>query len=482
VPFYALASLLFGVNRLELSLVPAALAASVIVVGILLAADGRRRAAGVVACLMVLAYLALPIHALARFFLSGGSHVGAVLWTLIAFYALRRGRWGIGVAIAACSLAVGMLGDLLTLAYGTAPLFLAGILEIVRSRTLRSGLPAVTAAAAAGVLTVVIRAIADAIGTFAIGRANRLATLHQAELNVRHLYGVGGELVGLHTAVFGSGGVPSWLAEVHVVGAVALIAAFLIYFIRLVAGVVAGGSAGPSSRRGVQTPSAPPGVGRSLADRLSRWWLPEASGSHMEDMLLLGSLGVVASYMALASTNNPDFARYLTAWVVFVVILAAREVSRAWEMVASKERRRGIALAGLAIGLCFTAGFGYTLTTPVGQPRAAAIAHWLEAHHLTNGVGAYWASNIVTVDSGGAVRVRPVAALGGTLRRYGRESSAAWYSGQKFSFVVYSTSAPAGGVTKATAAATCGQLAFTHSVDGYVVFVCRDPFSISPSI
>jgi hypothetical protein len=481
VPFYALGSMLFGVNRLELSLVPAALAASVIVVGILLAADGRRRAAGIVACLTVLGYLALPIHPLARFFLSGGSHVGAVLWTLIAFYALRRGRWGIGVALAACSLTVGMLGDLLTLAYGTAPLFLAGILDMMRRRTVRSGLPAVSAAAAAGLLTVVIRRIADAIGTFGIGTANRLATLHQAESNLRHLYSVGGELVGLHSALFGTGGVPSWLADVHVAGAVVLVAVFLLYLVRLLVGVAAGAPAGPPLHEvGRHTSSAPPDAGRPPADPPSHWWMSDTSSWHLEGMLVLGSLGVASSYVALASTNNPDFARYLTASVIFVVILAARAVGRLWESMASNGLRRGVAAVGLAVGLCFAAGFGYSLTTFVGQPRAAALANWLEAHHLTNGVGAYWASNIVTVDSGGAVRVRPVVAVGGQLRRYGRESSAAWYGSETFSFVVYSTSAPTGGVTKAIATAACGQLASTDFVSGYVVFVCRDSFSLSP--
>ncbi len=480
VPFYGVASLFVGVNRLELTLVPAAIGAFVVGVAILISADGRRRAAASLAGAAVLAFLALPVHALARFTLVGGAHVGALLWSLIAFYALRKGRWGIGVIVAALSLALGMLGDLLTVAYGTAPVLLAGVLAMLRCRSSRSGLPAVTAAVGAVFLARSIRALADLVGTFSIGGANALATRHQIVSNLRHMFTIGGALLGVHNA-YGTGGAPSWLQETHIAGAVLVVACALLYVVRLLAGLALGPSRAlrPSATTTRPSDYAQPALQPGW--RSTRWWQPEPSGWQVEDMLFVGAIGGIASYVMLASSNNLAFARYLTAAVVFLVVLAARTIGRGWDDAGGTKLRTGFTAAALALVVLFAADFTYTLTSRVSSQPAVAFARWLETRHLTNGVGAYWASNIVTVASGDAVHVRPVKAIDGKLRRYGRESTAAWYTGQEFSFVVYNRSQPAGGVSTKTAIAACGPLAETVTVDGYVVFVCLRPFTISAS-
>jgi hypothetical protein len=465
VPFYGVASLLVGLNRLQLTLVPAVIGACVVGAGVLIGSHGRRLAGGVVAGATVVVVLGLPVHALARFMLVGGAHVGALLWALIAFYALRNGRWGVGIVVAACSLALGMLGDLLTLAYGTAPVLVAGVFAMLRCRSVRTGLPAVTAAAGACLLALAIRALATVIGTFSIGGANALATLHQAESNLRHVYSLGGSLLGARTAAYGTGGAPAWLSGTHLVAAVVIVLAALLYLVRLVAGL-AGGQAGAGGRPD-RCPSA--------------WWQPEPAAWTLDDMLFAGVIAGTGSYVALSTTSNLAFARYLTAAVVFAVVLAARAAGRAWDDCDGTRVRTAFAVAGAALIASFAAGFGYTVSARVPPQPAVAFAGWLEAHHLTNGVGAYWASNIVTVSSGDDVRVRPVKAIGGKLRRYGRESTGAWYSGEQFTFVVYNRGQPTGGVSSKTATAACGPLAETDAVDGYVVYVCVHPFTISPT-
>jgi hypothetical protein len=83
--------------------------------------------------------------------------------------------------------------------------------------------------------------------------------------------------------------------------------------------------------------------------------------------------------------------------------------------------------AGLASALAagYLASLGYAAAQPSAPPANEQLAAFLAAHHLTDGVGGYWQSSIVTVDSDGAVSVRAVWA--DTLRPYPWESKAAWF-------------------------------------------------------
>jgi hypothetical protein len=83
-------------------------------------------------------------------------------------------------------------------------------------------------------------------------------------------------------------------------------------------------------------------------------------------------------------------------------------------------------LAGVLAGYALALGYG------VAQPSAAAdgeypVVGWLEAHHLSTGLGTYTESNLITLDSGGRVAVRTVSwwPSGAVPRAY--ESEASWY-------------------------------------------------------
>ncbi|MGA3215792.1 MAG: hypothetical protein ABSD97_08920 [Acidimicrobiales bacterium] len=96
VPVYAVAVLVGGVHHQLMNLVPAIVAAVVVAVGAWIAYRGHTRWAGVIAAGTVVAILGLPTHALAGYFLLGPLHVTTTLWCLLAFVALRRGRFGWG--------------------------------------------------------------------------------------------------------------------------------------------------------------------------------------------------------------------------------------------------------------------------------------------------------------------------------------------------------------------------------------------------
>jgi hypothetical protein len=58
---------------------------------------------------------------------------------------------------------------------------------------------------------------------------------------------------------------------------------------------------------------------------------------------------------------------------------------------------------------CYAIGLGYGMAQPARFDSEQPVVGWLEAHHLTTGLGTYAESNIVTLDSGGRVAVRTVA-------------------------------------------------------------------------
>ena len=74
---------------------------------------------------------------------------------------------------------------------------------------------------------------------------------------------------------------------------------------------------------------------------------------------------------------------------------------------------------------------------PAAPPDGTQVASWLEAHHLRYGLGGYWQSSIVTVDTGGQVKVRAVVGIT-TMGPYLWLAKASWYdpAAQQANFVV----------------------------------------------
>jgi hypothetical protein len=88
---------------------------------------------------------------------------------------------------------------------------------------------------------------------------------------------------------------------------------------------------------------------------------------------------------------------------------AARRAGAHRRLAASGRRSLTAAVAvvaGAAVLAGYAAGLGYELTRPSAAPQYLKLASWLAAHHLTDGLAAYWVSSSVTVESAGAVTVR----------------------------------------------------------------------------
>lgn len=199
-------------------------------------------------------------------------------------------------------------------------------------------------------------------------------------------------------------------------------------------------------------------------------------------MLVFGVFGSTASYMALAITPHGAFGRYLIGAVIFLVVLAGRAVARTWAHARARLVRHALGAAAAAMTLCFAAGVGYLVSGLSPANPAASLANWLGAHGLTSGVGAYWDATITTVESGGKVEVRPVIAdPNGRLVRYTRESTAAWYTKQRFQFLVFEPALIWNGVDLQTAAATFGPPSRIFHVGGYEILVWHRALTMAPS-
>jgi len=137
-----------GTHPALLLVVPAIVAGLVVLTGVRLARRGLEGAAAWAGAALVVAVPALPAHALASQFLVGPWHQTTILVALAAFVALRRGRFGPGWVAAVVLLTAGMLGDLMMVAYATAPIALGGLVAMLRRRSLRAGLAPLAAGAA----------------------------------------------------------------------------------------------------------------------------------------------------------------------------------------------------------------------------------------------------------------------------------------------------------------------------------------------
>lgn len=443
VPFYVLGVAVFGVSPVLLSVVPALVATLVVLLGVALALEGHRGLAAWAGGLVVVAVLGLPGPFLTNFLLRGGTHIGTTLWCLVAFTALRRGRFGWAWAAGLVILAVATLGDLQTLFLGAVPVTLGGFAAIARRREWRAGLPAISAGALSAVLALLLRTVLVALGTFTTGPANHgLATQSQAVANLLNGLLWAGRLLGLVSTA-----APVWLQGVHVLAALVLAGALIVTLTEFFRGLVGG---------------------RRLSLATERW--------RLDDLLLLAVACDACVFVALTVESDNGYARYLVPGLIFAVILTGRVVAQLVNVRQRSPHRvpvsaRGVVGGCLMVALLFAAGMSFNLRGPLPSSPTASLRQFLSAHGLHRGIGDYWDASTVTVDSKNEIRVRPVIALDGKIVRYQRMSAGRWYRYRNFQFLVFNAVAPWGGVDAASATETFGAPRRTYRVGQLEVLV-----------
>jgi hypothetical protein len=211
------------------------------------------------------------------------------------------------------------------------------------------------------------------------------------------------------------------------------------------------------------------GVGLAVAGFLAAARRFARRGALVESVLVAGIVIDLAAYLAGVQAVNIASTREIAPVLPFAAVLAGRRLA-----VPCPARRLWL-VAALAL---YAAGLGYAAAQPPAAPQYADLAGWLRAHHLAAGLSGYHQANIVTLETGGAVTLRPVApGPGGHLAAYAWNSSAAWYgpAAPAATFLVLAAPGAPGssGITAARAAATFGPPARTYRYRGCAILVWR---------
>jgi hypothetical protein len=81
----------------------------------------------------------------------------------------------------------------------------------------------------------------------------------------------------------------------------------------------------------------------------------------------------------------------------------------------------------VAVFACYAAALGYgAAQSPVADSEAAVLP-FLEAHHLTSGLGQYPEANLLVLESGGRIAIRDVSWQSDVDALRAFENKAAWH-------------------------------------------------------
>jgi hypothetical protein len=114
--------------------------------------------------------------------------------------------------------------------------------------------------------------------------------------------------------------------------------------------------------------------------------------------------------------DTREIAAVLPFGAVLAGRLLARTLARAW-------LRR--VLAGVLA--CYAVALGYSAVQLSAAETEQPVVGWLEAHHLSTGLGTYAEANLITLDSGGRVAIRTVTWWLPRAVPRAYESEASWY-------------------------------------------------------
>ena len=468
-PMYAVAVAIAGVRPQLLHLVPAVAAALVVALGAGIAREGRKGSAGWLASGTVVVLLGLPAAAFAEVSLFGGDHAVTTLWCLIALVALRKLRFGAGFAVAVAFLAAGLLGDLLTVAIGIVPIALAGLVMVIRARRFRAGSVPMVAAISSVLVAGAVHELSKLVGTYTIGPANPRAPIHQMVANLWHAAVYGSEMMGLGYRSMGTSRIPPALQVAHSVGVLLIAGAVVVWTGSILRSIF---SRRPRFRGGRPRVFWAPGTVQDPG-RDGAFWLDSA--------LTFGFFGSIVEYVVLASVPSPPVARYLVPCVVFGAVLAGRSVGRVVGSIDAPWLLASVLVVALAVTAGDATSFAGTISEPLPYQPATKLVSYLERHSLHRGIGDYWSSSDVTVQSSDEVKVRAVVAIQGTehLARYMRQSSSTWFR-PGFQFLVYDTANPWGNVNAKSAAVSFGPPSQAVAVGPYVVLRWAHLLRVSP--
>ncbi len=415
LPQYALLEIIFGMYVNTAHIAAAMTYTLAVLLAVLVARGGFTSRAAVVrtaiaAGIVLAPQLGIGVSAL---LLSVG-HIGTAVPVLLILLFLDRApqRWYVPL-LTALGLAWVLIADQLVLIVGVIPLALVCASRViegaVRERSLSRGararwyeLSLIAAAGVAAGLAWVAERVLRALGGYILSPIPFKFTLHDIPASLHDLWAVpqifGADYRGLTGAVF-------VIAVLHLISVVLVILAVL-----LVAWRFFGGASLVDQVLAV-----------AIVANVALFVLTSAGSEGPHEIAVVAPFGAALAARMLAGQARPQAAG----------ARAGRALAR---------RGRAVAYgAGLVVLAGYLGGLAHEVIQPAAPPDNSQLASWLEAHHLRYGLGGYWESSIVTVETGGQVKVR--ALLKNTMERDLWLAKSSWYdpASQRANFIVLSS-------------------------------------------
>jgi hypothetical protein len=409
LPLMALVELFFGLHNIAVHVTVALTYLIVTACAVAIAVSGAAGAARAVRAGVVAAVLAAPVLVVSDIWITLGfpDHTGTTVFLLVCCLLMDRScrsRGGSGgssppepagwftAPLLCLILAAGQIGDV-TVRYVAVPaVIVVCAYRVLARRTIRSG---------------------DAANLVAAALSLPLATALRALM--RHS---GGYLMISPKTFFAP--YSQWGQN----------AAYTWHSIRMLFGTVAapgGGSAGLAAIFGWAC-MAVAGIG--VLRVLWRWRRARRS----EQLLLVAIVANIVVYM-VSTLPAPKSPHDIVAVLPAGAILGARAV------VPSRitgRRTALVATCAAAVAALLPLSL-QAAARPPQVPAVAALTAWLEAHGLRYGLGGYWDSSVVTLQSGGDVVVRSVEETDGQITPNPWEANLLWYDPTRYyaNFVIF---------------------------------------------
>lgn len=434
LPLFALCEAVFGLGSVAVHVADAIVYLSVAAMAALLACRGARGRTAVVRCGIVAAMLGVPISvSTVIVMLYAPDHIGTCAILLGAIYlteaasdgAVGRRRYlpvWLGVV-----LTLGQLGDQTVLYVGTLSILVISGYRMALRRGVRNLDGALFLAAALSYpAALLLRELTRLLGGYTM--VPPLTTISPMSLwwtNAKYTWGNLGQIFGINPGSVVNSPVAGLATVLGSIGAVATVLGFVLVVAR---------------------------------------WRTVGRGPQILCIAILANLG---TYI-VSSIPNQGNARE----VVFT--LPAGAVLAAWAWPGRIPDRRWIAvpMAAVLAAAAFIPA-SVVAAQPIANPRDAVLATWLKAHGLTYGIGGYWDSSSVAVESNNAVDVRAVWLYQGRFLGYSWEARSDWYDPATHyaDFYIAQEGSPALVITPAEVEQVYGPPAATYVVATRVILV-----------
>jgi hypothetical protein len=419
LPQYALLEIFFGVHANTAHIAAAMTYTLAVLLAVLLARGGISDRQAAVRMLITAGILLAPQLGIGIFalILTVG-HIGTAIPVMLVWLILDRARphWWVPVAVA-LGLAWVLIADQIVLVVAVLPLALVCAVRIVegavRARSVSVGVRArwyelalIAAAGAATAIAWVAERVIRALGGYVLNPVPFKFTFHGIAGNLHSLWAVpqifAADYRGLTGASFA-------LAVLHLVSLVLVGLALLLVAWRFFSGIALVDQV----------------LAVAIVLNLVLFVVTSAGSEGPHEVAIVAPFGAALAARMLAGpvrrpATDPEAGAPRTGGVLSRVRAAAY-------------------LAGAAVLACYLAGLAHEVVQPASPPAYSRVAAWLEAHNLRYGLGGYWESGIVTVQTGGQVKVR--ALLKNTVGPDLWLAKTSWYdpASQSATFIVLSS-------------------------------------------